>query len=160
MTKALASLLCLAVAMSTAIARDFKCEKSPEAKWGCFWTKGIVLDSADAGYVIALPQKGRGYILDEMPDSLQRKFVEPSMYVVGDYKFCPFPPRLHEPAGIYNLEWRYYGCVDAYKGVTVIRLAEIDMRRPEAEKELSDRVCSLVDCDRDFRDFRAEEKAR
>lgn len=149
MTKVLASLLCLTVAMSTAIARDFKCEKAPEAKWGCFWTKGIVLDSADAGYVIALPRGGKAYILEEMPDSLHNRFVRNNMYIVGDYKFCPFPPRLHEPNGVYNLDWRYYGCVEAYKGVTDI----------DGANRLSERVCSLVDCNREFRDFRAEEKA-
>ncbi|TAK99076.1 MAG: hypothetical protein EPO08_17390 [Rhodospirillaceae bacterium] len=154
----LKSLMCvaaLAIAGAAEAHTDI-CAKSPEAKWGCFWTKGVVNDSADAGDVITLEGHG-GYILDVEPKALRTLIGAGGKYIPGDYEFCPFSPRLHIPAGVYNLEWRYYGCIESFKNVTVIDLAEIDMRKPGAEKELERRICSLVDCSRPgFSDFRTQ----
>jgi hypothetical protein len=146
--------ICLATIVAPADAKPFLCAKSPEAKWGCFWTKGVVNDSADAGDVISLQENG-GYILDEEPDSLHKLIGEGSTYIVGDYLFCPFSPRLHEPSGLENLDWWYYGCVEDFKNTTVIRMVDIHAS-PEA---LEKRVCALVDCSRPgFSAFRKSEK--
>jgi hypothetical protein len=153
-------LLAIVTALSATGAAAQNCAKNPEAKWGCFWTKGIVNESADAGDVLSLEDHGL-YNLDIVPDSLDvllRGKVGDDLltmqYVVGDFEFCPFAPRLHGPAGVHNLEWRFFGCIESFKDVTVV-----DARK--GPKAAAERVCTLVDCSRPgFLPWRSPENQR
>jgi hypothetical protein len=144
---------CVIAMTSVAHAKPPLCAKSQKAKWGCAWTKGIFNDSADAGDVITVEGRPELYNLDNAPDALERLIGQGSTYIVGDYLFCPYSPRVFKPSG----DLRSYGCVEDFKNTTVIRMIDIQA----SPQELAKRVCALVDCSRPgFSDFGKDLEAK
>lgn len=147
MKPALLLMCAVTCGLSHALAADTTekvCVKSPEAIWGCFWTKGVLTQSADAGIVVTVQETG-SYILDSVPDGifsllLPKRDSDGSVrYVAGDYLFCPFSPRMHRSADPQVFEWRDYGCVEEFRNATAV---------PSSDKQWSVRICRLVDCTR------------